>query len=463
MLTKSLQNLCAKTLQAVDDARKLLFSYTEKIENIDPIVFLNLHQRIFKGERFFWKSPDQKKVIVGLGIARSFSNDANHKRYELLEEEWAEQLRHALIHNPYDIPGTGPLLFGGFSFDPNSKKEEKWHSFRDTLFYLPRFMLTSYNQECYLTVNILGKEKHDSMYDHVKELINELMDGDPISTRQEPAVLTKETPKANKWLHSVNEVIDELNESPTVEKVVLARMMKVGLKEGPELDYLIERLAEQQRDSFIFAMESADSCFLGASPERLVKKQGSEVYSTCLAGSIGRSKDDQEDVALGEALLNDEKNLYEHALVVDMVRDALDPSCMQLQIPEQPVLLKTDYIQHLYTPVSGIAKEDTSIFHLVERLHPTPALGGVPTDRALEIIRDKEEMDRGFYAAPIGWSDYRGNGEFVVAIRSGLIKSNELFLYAGCGLVSDSDPAEELVETDIKFQPMLKAIGGKRK
>ena len=381
MLTKSLQNLYAETLQTGNDALKWLFSYTEKIDQIDPFVFFNLHQKIFKGERFFWRSPDNGMSIVGLGIARTFSNHATHERYEQLESDWAEQLRHALIDNPYETPGTGPLLFGGFSFDPYSQKEEKWQPFGDTLLYLPRFMLTVMEEDCYLTVNLLTKKKQDVVIDQIKTLIHELLeDESDTHDDREPAILIRETPMVEQWLESVNDVIKDLNETSTVEKVVLARMMKLGLREAINVDYVIERLAEQQKDSFIFAIESEDDCFLGASPERLVKKIGSNVYSACLAGSIGRSKDRQEDVTLGQTLLHDQKNLFEHALVVEMVKNALQPYCDHLEVPEQPILLKTDYIQHLYTPIFGEAKTNTSIFHLVAQLHPTPALGGVPTD-----------------------------------------------------------------------------------
>jgi len=159
-------------------------------------------------------------------------------------------------------------------------------------------------------------------------------------------------------------------------------------------------------------------------------------------------------------LLHDHKNLFEHELVVSMIEDALRPYCTDINIPAEPVLMKMPDIQHLYTPVRGKANEGFSILNVVENLHPTPALGGVPTKAALSIIREKEHMDRGFYAGPIGWTDYKGNGEFAVGIRSGLINRDKAYLYAGCGIVSDSVSEEELKETRIKFQPMLKATGG---
>ena len=128
--------------------------------------------------------------------------------------------------------------------------------------------------------------------------------------------------------------------------------------------------------------------------------------------------------------------------------------------PSSFLILKTRDIQHLYTPVTGKAKKDTSLLLLVDRLHPTPALGGLPKEKAVEKIREVEELDRGFYGAPLGWVDYKGNGEFAVSIRSGLIQGDEASLFAGCGVVEDSNPESEYIETKIKFRPMLTALGG---
>ena len=133
----------------------------------------------------------------------------------------------------------------------------------------------------------------------------------------------------------------------------------------------------------------------------------------------------------------------EHQFVVEMIKEALEESCEDIILPDKPQLMKIRDIQHLYTPVIGKCKEDASLLMLVERLHPTPALGGLPKKEAVEKIRQVEELDRGFYAAPLGWMDYQGNGEFAVSIRSGLIQGKEASLFAGCGIVADSDSESE--------------------
>ena len=216
----------------------------------------------------------------------------------------------------------------------------------------------------------------------------------------------------------------------------------------------------EQRDSYVFAFESGGDCFIGASPERLVKKENNKVYSTCLAGSIARGNDTLEDNTLGDELLNDDKNLQEHQYVVDMIKEAIEDTCSNVDIPIRPKLLKLRHIQHLYTPVRGVAKPGTSLLQIAEKLHPTPALGGLPKDSAILKIREVEDLDRGLYGGPLGWFDYRRNGEFAVAIRSGLIQSNEASIFAGCGVVEDSIAEVEYQETKIKFKPMLSALGG---
>lgn len=184
--------------------------------------------------------------------------------------------------------------------------------------------------------------------------------------------------------------------------------------------------------------------------------------STCLAGSIKRGENQQEDDRLGKELLHDEKNLAEHDFVVKMIHDSFLSSCSDVKKPAGPQLYKTKSVQHLYTPITGHLKTSASLFDLIEKLHPTPALGGAPQQKAVEVIADIEPMTRGWYAAPIGWMDGRENGEFVVAIRSGLIEGKSARLFAGCGIVEDSDPQSEYEETQIKLKPMISALGGER-
>ena len=165
---------------------------------------------------------------------------------------------------------------------------------------------------------------------------------------------------------------------------------------------------------------------------------------------------------LAAALLSSAKDRREHAVVAEAIRDALSPLCTRLEMPDRPALLPLCNVQHLHTPVRGLLDGDRSALQLVARLHPTPAVGGSPRGDALAAIRAREGMDRGWYAAPVGWLDRHGDGEFAVALRSGLLRIGgdgaEALLFAGCGIMGDSDPAQEYEESTLKMRALLGAL-----
>lgn len=455
-----------KGIKALSRAKELgqsiLLSEVHKIDKVNPLSFFDKGQAHYFGERFFWKEPNDEIMLIGLGIAHQIQCDQTRDRFNQVEQEWERFLKEALIFNPDCEIGVGPVIFGGFSFDPYKEKTRLWSQYAESVFYLPVHMLSIIKGQAYLTTNIVcAPEDHHSLLAKVLDERNQLLASLSKNERHNPAELleTKEIlPEA--WKETVNGIVKELKEGP-LKKVVLARELRMKFDTTVEAGMVLERLNKQQHESFIFALESNGDCFLGASPERLVKKQGNEIFSTCLAGSIPRGNSAEEDMELGKQLLHDQKNLIEHQYVVEMIKAALEESCDEIILPEKPQLMKIRDIQHLYTPVIGKCGKDTSLLLLVERLHPTPALGGLPKQEAVEKIREVEQLDRGLYAAPIGWLDYQGNGEFAVAIRSGLIQGSEASLFAGCGVVADSDSESEYLETSLKFRPMLRALGGK--
>lgn len=441
--------------------RPILLSEVYKLDSMNPLLFFKSGKERFLGERFFWKDPKDETILIGLGISKQIQPDQVTDRFFQVEEEWEGFLKDSLIFNPYSEIGVGPVIFGGFSFDPYKEKTELWSKYPDSLFYLPKYMLSIIKGEAYLTTNVVCTPQDDeSFIEKVTEERNELFLSLHQNVDTEPAVLT-ETKEISpeKWKQSVDKVVSELTGGP-LKKVVLARELRLMFNKQVEVEKVLENLYKQQQESFIFAFESNGDCFVGATPERLVKKQGNEIFSTCLAGTISRGETAEEDKYLGETLLHDQKNLIEHQYVVEMIKEALEESCEEIILPDQPQLMKIRDIQHLYTPVIGKAGKDSSLLLIVEKLHPTPALGGLPKKEAVEKIRQVEELDRGFYAGPLGWLDYRGNGEFAVAIRSGLIQGEEVSLFAGCGVVADSNSESEYLETGLKFRPMLRALRG---
>ncbi|PLS01976.1 isochorismate synthase [Neobacillus cucumis] len=466
MITIQETEIRERGLLGVNRARELgrpiLMSEVHKMDTTNPLSFFNAGGDRYFGERFFWKDPASEMVLIGLGISKQIQSDQAADRFFHVEKEWRSFLKDSFIFNQYKVDGVGPLMFGGFSFDPFKEKTELWSKFADSLFHIPKFLLSIVHGETYLTTNIIFTSNDDiSLYSKIMEERNQLL----LSLRNQinlktPLINSKVEVFPERWKQTVEGVVKELTKGP-LKKVVLARELRLVFTSQVEAEAVLESLYQQQPASYIFAFESHGDCFIGASPERLIKKQGPEVYSTCLAGSISRGKTEEEDQILGQTLLTDQKNLIEHGFVVEMIKEALEQSCEEVILPKKPQLMKMRDIQHLYTPVIGKCGPNTSLLLLVEKLHPTPALGGLPQNLAVEKIREVEVLDRGLFGGPLGWVDYQQNGEFAVAIRSGLIQGKEASLFAGCGVVSDSKSEEEYLETALKFRPMLRALGGK--
>jgi menaquinone-specific isochorismate synthase len=439
----------------------ILVSEVHKIDPINPLSFYYTGRKLFRGERFFWKDPSDKTIIVGLGKMMQIQSDQSTDRFFHVEREWQQFLENAILSKDFKVHGVGPTIFGGFSFDPLKPRTRLWSKFSHSLFHLPKYMLSIMDGQAYLTTNIVcTKNDDESLADKITDERTEILAHVVKPTFEKwhlPFKIEEINPEP--WKHSVEKLVKDLQKG-TLKKVVLARELRLIFNQQIKVEQVLNSLLTEQKESFVFAFESNGDCFIGASPERLIKKDGDRLFSTCLAGSIARGTTKSEDQQLGELLLSDQKNLNEHKFVVDMIKSAMDEFCSEITIPKEPQLMKMRYIQHLYTPVSGISKPDSSLLKVVEHLHPTPALGGMPKNEAIEKIREVEELDRGYYAAPIGWLDQNGNGEFAVAIRSGLIQGNEASLFAGCGIVENSDAEDEFLETRIKFRPMLNALGG---
>jgi menaquinone-specific isochorismate synthase len=448
--------------QAKKEGKPRLVSFVKRVNPYNPLALFSNGRKMFYGERFIWMDAARQYTFIGFNHLHVITTEEDEARYRSIEKQWKRFINRS-VHKIDIFPtGTGPLLFGGFSFDPQKEQTNLWREFPSGKFIVPQFLYTEIEHEAYFTANVLITEK-----DRVAEIAHWLKRVEATlfsENRSELAVhrnemLYQEEVEPIKWKEAVGEATKRIQHGE-IEKVVLARELRTAFSQPLQNEYVLQRLTAEQPTSYIFAFESGDDCFIGASPERLVKREGEYVFSTCLAGSTRRGKSNEEDEQLGQELLRDEKNLVEHEVVVHMIKEAMMESCQNIEAPSSPGLYKTKHIQHLYTPVKGTIKNGMSLFSLVERLHPTPALGGYPQKKAKQVIRELELLDRGWYGAPLGWLDSAGNGEFIVGIRSGLLQKNEASLFAGCGIVAESNPESEYKETKIKFNPMLSALGG---
>jgi menaquinone-specific isochorismate synthase len=261
----------------------------------------------------------------------------------------------------------------------------------------------------------------------------------------------------DEWMSVVAEAVARINRGD-LEKVVLARDLIATSESDIDVRWPMQRLAADYPMCWTFHVDG----MFGATPEMLVRRERGLVTSRVLAGTIRRTGDDEHDLALAAALARSSKDLEEHEYAVRSVAEALEPHCSGMNVPETPFVLHLPNVMHLATDVAGVAHdgraEAVSALQLAEALHPSAAVGGTPTPAAVALISELEGMDRGRYAGPVGWMDATGDGEWGIALRSGEVAGNAVRLFAGCGIVADSDPAAELAESQAKFVPVRDAI-----
>lgn len=458
MSAKDALSLFEQAKQAASAKQSTLLSVvTELPADTNLIDIFEQAASSFRGERFFWQDPEKNYLFVGLGVSSRYISD-DENVYQGLADRIAK-LKENMVTSSNEL-GTGPIFMGGFRFDQEGNYSKEWHHFKAATFYLPLYLLTKVAGKIYLTINTFvfpddNSKKWTAIMDQWERIVNE----------SKPKIIAPELTLAEEidteyFLQTTQEVIDLITHSEKVNKVVVAR--KMALKFGKQVDnnYLLEAMLATQENNYFFIMENGNSTFFGTPPERLVSLTNDELLSACIAGSAPRGLTPAEDEKLGNDLLSSSKNIKEHHYVVTYMQEKLARYTKDLAIETKPKLLKNRDIQHLYIQIKAKKSSNSDLLQLLQTIHPTPALGGSPQKMATQIIRLKEALDRGFYGAPLGWIDFNGNGDFAVAIRSGLITDANGYLYAGCGIVADSIPEQELQETAVKFKPMLRITGG---
>lgn len=500
--------------KASDIGEPVLVSFTQKTSifddnghsgNLTPFNLFEQCRRRALSHAFILAQPSRQFLMLALGSAHQFDvnegtppfngmgkkiSDLTRQEFQaavkdVLSDGWKRLLANAIIENRAgnDVPVHGPTLSGGICFDhQNSHRSKKWSSFGETSFSLPLVQFTQQGASVYVTFNTLVAEydrpEHEmefidtrvaSLLKFCDEIINgasrlsngsnhnEALNGDnPIDDSAERTV------SPDDWKQTVRDALTKIS-SGEFQKVVLAREAQLGSGEHKvscDIGWSLKRLSSLHPSSHIFGVLRQQSCFLGATPEQLVRLCGGQLESAAVAGTTPRGATDTDDETLRTELFNSVKQRYEHNLVVELLRSKLETmtEANSLSIPDEPTVLKLASLQHLYTPMRGTIKNGTTIVDLVQALHPTPAVGGSPQADALKFIRESENLDRGWYAAPVGWIDADSNGEFVVALRSGLVSGASMSLFAGCGIVDGSDPDDELNETRLKMKTMLSAL-----
>jgi len=421
-------------------------------------------------ETALWLRPSEGTALVGIGRAWAVEAEGEG-RFREAEAAWYALLADARLDRA-DGPaprGSGPVLLGAMGFTGRTPAaDDVWAPFAASSMVLPELMLAVSAGGTSVTASLVGaaadaqgiralERRWTALAERARELTPS-PNGIVARPVFAPLTVVGEQPDRELFERLVGQFSGAVGRG-RIDKVVLAR--RVSMRSPVELDVsnALRRLALSAPESTIYAFRRGGRTFLGATPERLVRTEGNRFRTVAVAGTIRRGADAAEDEALGRALLASEKDREEHAIVVSSMRALLAPVTETLEIAPRPGVMTLRFVQHLVTEISGTVPAGQGILALGERLHPTPAVGGEPRDVALAMIDEHEGFDRGWYASPIGWLGADGDGELCVALRCGLVDRTNATLFAGCGIVADSDPELEWEESRIKLRAVVAALG----
>jgi menaquinone-specific isochorismate synthase len=418
--------------------------------------------------RLYWESPESAPVYAGIGRVARFI-DTSPDRFSVIRRQIAGVFEKLTWVHEQAPDFTQPRAFGGFSFDPNHDgADPAWAGFPAAMFILPGFQLSWQDGQGWITANTLVDDSQDinatlaRLEAETISLLAVINDqrSSTMNARMVEILRAESLVSNPEWRRMVADAISLIQED-AVQKVVLSHPSRLAGSRRFDPIEVLQSLAVRYPDCYRFLFEPEPGlAWLGATPELVVDLQNRRVQTMALAGSIRRGSTLEEDESLARQMLADPKERHEHRLVVQAVEQHLTGLIENLQIDPEPGIHRLHNIQHLRTRVEGLLAQPYDLLDVVEALHPTPALGGTPREAALTAISEIEPFARGWYAAPIGWIDAAGNGQIAAAIRSALLRDCEAYLYAGAGIVRDSDPEQEWRETELKFRPMLEALQG---
>lgn len=396
--------------------------------------------RAFPHEASILWDPPQSDACSGLGVATTLAPQAP------AIGEFFDRTAHAA-----DAASPAPRVFGGASFAPGAAQQVPWETFGDGFLLLPTWTY-QVGERAWLSLAVCGSD--GPTVEHALDVFDTIWENleRPIGVIPTPVSASRiDEADHESWSRQVGDIRAKIQDGD-FEKVVAARHCVVELETGAGSLDVLKRLEERFPGCTRFALWRDDAAFLGATPELLISRRGPAVLSEALAGSTEHGD--------GARMMASAKEREEHQLVVQAILTALQPFCDSLRSAPEPTVRELPNVLHMQTPIEGHLREPTHILSLVDALHPTPAVGGVPTRQAVEWIVEHEQLARGWYSAPVGWTDAAGDGEFVVALRSGLLRDGKAWVYAGAGIMGDSDPDAEYAETELKMKALLGALHG---
>jgi menaquinone-specific isochorismate synthase len=400
-------------------------------------------------------TPDGK-TIVGAGTAARITADGP-ERFAAIRRAADEVVAGAAIDG---VPAAArPRFVGGFAFGHDTSTADPWAAYPGAAFVVPatQVVVSADGGEAWLTRSAVGDPPTASAAGE-DPVTSDRSEAGGTPTTDVPGVTGRaHAPDRTAWRAAVRSVLADIEEG-TLQKAVLAGRLTVDLGGDVDPAAVYNRLGAAHPSCTRFCYDPGDGpAFVGATPERLVSLDGRSVRSEALAGSTGRGETPDEDDWLATDLTESAKDRHEHQLAVDAIRESLSSVATSISVGQRAVR-QFSSVQHLHTPIRAELAADRHVLDIVERLHPTPAVGGSPTDLALDAIDAAEPFDRGWYAGPFGWFDAAGDGAFAVAIRSAALGDRRAWLHAGAGIVADSEPDAEWDEVQLKYRAVLDAL-----
>jgi isochorismate synthase len=442
-----------------------LASVTLPVPPMDPLALFQAAQAR-AAEAALWLQPTAGLAFIGLGSAWSVRAEGEG-RFAAVDEAWSLLCSDAVQwSDPAAAPrGSGPIVTGGLGFGDEAATDPTWAGFETAVFTLPSFLITVTAEGTWLTMNhvvavgdevaMIALQAATAWHRLASAASADLPDGAKVAGLR----LVARHPEAGAWRDAVARLAGAVGRG-RIDKAVLARSVELAAPDTIDVPGVLARLRRSAPESTIFAFGRAGRTFLGATPERLLSLEGRELRTMAMAGSAPRTGDSARDAQLALELLGSDKEREEHEVVVATMRETLAPLAQRLAIAPVPRVEAFRHVQHLVTPIEVTLRGPARLLDLAGRLHPTPAVGGTPREVALELAAEEESSQRGWYAGPVGWVDARGDGELMVALRSGVVDGARATLFAGCGIMADSDPEREWEESETKLRALWGALDG---
>jgi menaquinone-specific isochorismate synthase len=431
-------------LNRIDETKLTKQQIVRYIQPIDTNYYNSIIYKLEKSRIFFyWNKPSAYTSFLCFDQMVNASKKLHHANLFAYDNIDAAKLEWL------------PIVVGGSKF-PSNNLSEVWEDFDESNWFIPKYIFYTQFNESFIVVNINSQEITDNkekIIEEVEKFFNFESD-ESFGTNENYELKIVECTSFEEWDKIVNESINNIRNN-FLSKVVLARCKKIEISPKPNIISILKKLETEFSDCYLFAFKKNQSLLFGATPEQLMLINNNIIETEALAGTIQRGKTLDEDSELVSKLIQDPKELTEHNSVLEYLLNVLKDFSKEIVFDSKPKIKKQHFMQHLWSQIKATLDTKDSLFTILDRLYPTPAICGMPKETALKQIDLLENFERGMYAGLIGWFNNSGHGDFAVAIRSALLKENFLYAFAGCGIVDGSISSQEFNETELKFKPIL--------